>query len=158
MTPSDPRLITMGIGGYFNEPAGVLTQYREAQARQLGTTLFSYHRPQGDAEETGLLGPRSPFWDTLGREIYTEPAPPPDPTWREGLGTIAGFLRDESGAPLDTVEVWLEDRDLVTASDGSGFFAFLHLEPGEYVIEAPGCSVDGASVTVTANGVSWVNH
>jgi uncharacterized lipoprotein YddW (UPF0748 family) len=152
------RVITMGIGGYFNEPANVLTQCREAQARQLGTTLFSYHRPQGDAEETGLLGPRSPFWDTLGREIYTEPAPPPDPTWREGLGTIAGFLRDESGAARDTVEVWLEDTDLVTSSDGSGFFAFLNLEPGEYVIEAPGSSVDGSSVTVTANGVSWVNR
>ncbi|MBN1476969.1 family 10 glycosylhydrolase [Candidatus Sumerlaeota bacterium] len=152
------RIITMGIGGYFNEPEGVLNQYREAQARGLGTTLFSYHRPQGDAEETGLLGPRSPFWDTLGREIYTEPVPPPDPTWREGLGTIAGFLRDENGDPLDTVEVSLMDTDHVTRSDGSGFFAFLNLEPGECVILAPGSTVDGESATVSANEVTWVNR
>jgi uncharacterized lipoprotein YddW (UPF0748 family) len=152
------RIITLGIGGYSNALEGVLNQYREAQVRGLGTTIFSYHRPQGDASETGLLGPASPFWDTLGEEIYTEPVPPPDPTWREGLGTIAGFLRDESGDPLDTVEVWLEGTDLVTDSDGSGFFAFLHLEPGEFAISAPGSEIDGESVTVTADEVIWVNR
>jgi uncharacterized lipoprotein YddW (UPF0748 family) len=152
------RPITVGIGGHFNEPQNVLIQYREAVARGLGTTLFSYHRPMGNAEETGLTGADSPLWDNLARDIYPTTASPPRPTWRAGRGTVAGFLRDGEDNPIDGGEVSLRGVGGSQRSDGNGFFAFLHLEPGDYVISAPGTALDATEVEVKAGSVEWTNR
>lgn len=154
------RPVTLGIGGYFNEPANALLQYRVALDLGLGTSLFSFHQPQGDARETGLTGPASPMWDALSREIYPAPAPAPRPMWRAGLGTVAGFLRDERGEPIDHGRVRLAERDATQHTDGSGFFAFLHLPPGECHIEMfnPDGDVAGeVEAAVRPDAVTWVD-
>jgi hypothetical protein len=152
------RPITIGIGAYFNAPDAVITQCREAQARGLGTSLFSFHRPSGDARDTGLTGSSSPMWARLGQEIYPTPAPPLRPTWRQGLGTVAGHLRDAEGSVMDTAPVNLVGVERETKSDGTGFFAFLNLEPGVYQLSAPGAPADGREVTVRPGEVTWVSR
>ena len=78
------RMLTVGIGGYFNPFKNVLTQYREVGARGLGACLFSYDQPTGEVSDSldQLRGYRSPIWEAIGTEIYPDPAPPPVPDWR----------------------------------------------------------------------------
>jgi uncharacterized lipoprotein YddW (UPF0748 family) len=152
------RPITLGIGGYFNQPEGVMAQYRVSLSLGLGTTLFSYHRPLGTAQEAERFGAASPLWSMLREQIYPSPAPPPRPVWREHLGTLAGVLRDQDENVVDTGPVSLVGTDLQTVSDGTGFFAFLKLSPGTYTISAPGRPIDGREVTVRANAVTWVSE
>nr|ACS83705.1 hypothetical protein WISOIL_0016 [uncultured bacterium AOCefta2] len=64
------RYVTLGIGGYLNTEEDTLTQYREAQKRNLGTSLFSYWRPTRASNQTNQYGPDSPFWEKLGTQIY----------------------------------------------------------------------------------------
>jgi len=153
---SSGRLLTLGIGGHFNPLEAVLAQYREALKRRLGTTLFSYHRPTREASETGRHGFQSLLWEALRREVYPKPAVPPRPVWRERRSAIAGFLKDSSGRDVDGGEVALAGTDLRGHSDGSGFFAFVDLDPGTYRIQAPGTSADGTNVRADTGKVTWV--
>ena len=154
----DGRMLTSGIGGHFNPMADGLAQYREAIDRGLGTCLFSYDRPTQEASDSdgSLKGANSPIWEILGRDIYPEKAPSPIPDWRDQKAFIGGFLKDESGKPIESGEVSLNGTHLKTQSDGSGFFGFYALEPGNYTISAPGTSLDGRDVRTKAGSVSWV--
>ena len=49
---SEGRMVTVGIGGHFNPIENMLTQYREARDRGLGTSLFSYDRPTQQASDS----------------------------------------------------------------------------------------------------------
>jgi uncharacterized lipoprotein YddW (UPF0748 family) len=154
---SSGRFVTIGVGGYSNPQEAVLTQYREALKRGLGTSLFSYDRPTLEASETGPHGFASPLWDALGREIYREYVAPPGPEWRSQRAAIAGFLKDASGKVLDGGDVALSGGTKHrTTSDGSGFFAFVDLTPGTYRLHAPGTAIDGVIVHCSPGKVSWV--
>ncbi len=154
---SSGRLVTIGIGGYFNPHEAVLTQYREALKRELGTSLFSYHRPIKETTETQQYGFASPLWDALGQEIYPETVEPPRPRWRTQCAVLAGFLKDSSGTVVDGGEVVLAGTKQKATSDGSGFFAFVGLKPGTYRLQAPGTSADGLAVSCPAGKVSLIH-
>ncbi len=143
------RLVTLGIGGFFNTEENTLVQYREARKRGLGTALFSYRRPIAEAEKTGEYGAASPFWKRLRSEIYPEDAPTPRPVWRRGRGTIAGRLAGADGA-----RVRLEPGSLEQKTDVSGCFAFLDLAPGEYRVEFPGTERKAVAAVVRAGEVT----
>lgn len=153
---SSGRFVTLGIGGHLNTQEGTLAQYREAQKRGLGTSLFSYHRPIQEASDTGQYGFASPLWDALGREIYREPVAPPRPEWRAQRSTLAGFLKSSSGTVVDGGEVTLVGTNHKVTSDGSGFFVFVDLMPGTYRLQAPGTTADNLNVYCPAGKVSWV--
>lgn len=148
------RQVTLGIGGFFNQPDAALTQYREALRRGLGTCLFSYHRPTAETEATGEFGPSSPFWETLRREIYPEDALPPRPVWRKGRGTIAGFLRDADGRPIDGAAVLVTPGGFRAATDACGFYALLDLAPGTYRVAIPALAYVTANVEVEPDQVA----
>ncbi len=150
------RRLTLGIGGYFNSPEGALAQYQEALGRGLGTSLFSYYRPTRDDSAQGQYGYRSSFWDALGREIYTRPVEPPRPDWRMERAVIAGFLKDGSGKPVDDGEVLLLGTEHWARTDGSGFFAFVDLEPGSYRLHAPGSLPGEKMVEAQVGAVTWI--
>lgn len=151
------RYVTIGIGGYLNSMPEALSQYREALKRNLGTSLFSYHRPIKEASPTGMFGSASPFWEVLGREIYPVWVPPPRPLWRLQYGIIAGILKDSSGRILNGVKVRLKNTPFETTSDGSGFFVFTMLTPGSYTIDAPGAILSQTEVKAHAGKVVLLN-
>jgi uncharacterized lipoprotein YddW (UPF0748 family) len=150
-------IVTLGIGGYLNDLCATLAQYREAQARSLGTSLFSYWRPLRDSAETRQFGPYSPLWDALRSTIYPTHAPLPRPDWRRQIAVIAGIAHSADGTPLDGITVRLTaDRcpDQTTHTDGSGFYAFSRLAAGTYTVSAPGASPATRTVTVKPGDVS----
>ncbi len=151
------RLVTIGIGGYFNSTTDTLTQYREAQKRGLGTSIFSYHRPTREASETQKFGAASPFWEILGNEIYTQILPPARPHWKKEYGLFAGFLKDSSGNPVDGGYVQLEGTTYRTKTDGSGFFTFNLLQPRTYSVEADGSRLHGKEIMVKAGSIAFHN-
>lgn len=155
---TDGRIVTMGIGGYFNPIGDALNQYREALDRNLGTSLFAYDRPTKEAAEGkgDKQGPKSKIWDQLRTEIYPEPIPAPTPDWREHLSMIAGYLLDDTGTPMDHVEVSLENTGYSAYTDGAGFVAFSGLPPGTYRISCPDHAIGGSEVETRAGGVTWI--
>lgn len=155
---TEGRIVTMGIGGYFNPLEDALNQYREAQDRNLGTSLFAYDRPTKEAAEGkgDKQGPESKIWDQLRTEIYPEPIPAPTPEWREHLSMIAGYLLDDTGAPMDHIEVSLENTGYSAYTDGAGFVAFSGLPPGTYRISCPDHAIGGSEIDAKAGEVTWI--
>jgi uncharacterized lipoprotein YddW (UPF0748 family) len=100
----------------------------------------------------GLVTGRSangatPFEDPLVNPIpvFNDGAAIPDFAWKNDpqVGHVKGFIRDESGAPVDTGGVSIERiadgvaaaagrTSLVTQSDGGGFYGGVDLAPGEF--------------------------
>ncbi|MDG2168089.1 MAG: family 10 glycosylhydrolase, partial [Opitutales bacterium] len=159
-TQSESRVITMGIGGYFNPLDDALNQYREATKRNLGTSLFAYDRPTKEAAEGkgDKQGPDSKIWDKLRTEIYPEPISAPTPDWREHLSMIAGYLVDDTGTPMDNVVISLDSTGYSAKTDGSGFVAFTGLPPGTYQLSSPGHEIDGSTIETTAGNVAWITE
>ena len=150
----------VGIGGFFNPQEAALIQYREALQRGMDTSLFSYDRPtQESADYPEQLGnSRSPVWNLIGEVIYPEPVSPPPPRWREEQSSIAGYLMDASGQPLDGREVALQGTSYKTRSDGSGFFAFSGLPPGSYQLSVTDHPLEGATLAALPGIVTWLNR
>ena len=157
---SNGRIVTMGIGGYFNPLEDALVQYREAVDRNLGTSLFAYDRPTQEAADGkgDKQGPQSKIWDQLRSVIYPEPMEPTEPGWREHLSFIAGYMTDENGLALDGVSVVLKGTRISVETDGTGFFAFPGLPPGKYEISCPDSSMDSLSIETAAGSISWLNQ
>ncbi len=153
------RLI-VGIGGYFNSRDDVLVQYRETVERGLDTCLFSYDRPTQEASESSgqLLADRSPIWTMLGEDIYPNPASLPPPDWRDRQSFIAGYLKDSSGKPEAGIPVALKGTTYRVISDGSGFFAFCALPPGNYQLRVADHPLDGKSIDALPGRVTWLDE
>ena len=152
------RLI-VGIGGYFNPRDDVLVQYRETVEKGLGACLFSYDRPTQEASESQgkLQAHRSPIWGTLGEEIYPYPASSPPPDWRGQQSFIAGILKDASGEPIADTEVALQATTYRVNSDGSGFFAFCAIPPGNYHLRVADHPLHGKLIDALPGKVTWLN-
>lgn len=148
------NMITLGIGGFLNSAENTLVQYREAQRRGLGTSLFSYWRPERDADKTKLFGSANPLWDRIGSEIYPTLVPPPRPDWRKNRVTIAvKCVAKSNGQAVDGASVELNGPvSSSERSDGNGWAIFPALPLGRYelVVKAPGIR---QSVDATKPGV-----
>ena len=157
---SDGRIVTLGMGGYFNPLEDTLNQYHEATARKLGTSLFVYDRPTQEASEGkgDKQGAHSRIWERLRTDIYPESMDPPEPSWRDHLSFIAGYLVDSTGKPLDRMEVSLKDTGYSAFTDGSGFIAFTGLPPGSYRIQCSDQTIDGYEITAEAGKVTWITQ
>ena len=150
------QMITLGIGGYFNQVEGALAQYEVARQLRLGTSIFSYHQPTADARSSGQTGPASPFWELLGTRVYPAAVPPPRASWRKESGVIAGYLKDSAGRPLDSVPVELKGAGRSTMTDGSGFFMFSKVAPGAYQLTCPTAPVGIRPVNAVAATVTMI--
>ena len=75
-------------------------------------------------------------------------------------GHLLGFIVDEDGEPFDGAAVRLVDTktgiERSTESDGGGFYGFVDLPPGRYVLHgtADGRQVNAIAVTITAGLVT----
>jgi uncharacterized lipoprotein YddW (UPF0748 family) len=135
-------LITLGIGGFFNTPDNVIAQYREAMRRSLGTSIFSYWRPESGADSSGKCGAQNPLWERLGKEVYQEWCSPPRPEWRREKAVVAVHCvrkNGESVQPVDGTTVTLHGTvERVLRTDGNGWAVFVALPSGRYTVAAEG--------------------
>lgn len=143
--------VSVGIGGYLNTMPETLAQYGEAARRDLGTSVFSYHRPIREAEATRRFGAASPLWAALGAGPHTEPAAHPTAAWRSGHGVLCVRVLSVAGAPADgtTVTLHAGGRARSLATDGSGYAIFMRVPPGACRVAAAGVR-DAPTVVVPA--------
>jgi uncharacterized lipoprotein YddW (UPF0748 family) len=110
------RPAIIGLGAYLNTIDGTLRQARFA--RDAGADGVSFYSLASTSESQ----PANDFF-AASRTLFTPPVPPP--TLVQTDGHLRGFTRPDA-------IVELEPGARVMRSDGSGFFAFVHLAPGRY--------------------------
>lgn len=116
-----------------------------------GISTYAYAEPR-------LGSPRTPdteFFDAIKKEFFSEPAAVPDSPWlsRPTTGLIKGVVA-RGGEPVDGATVTLGNR--TTHTDGTGFYAFNHVPPGNHRVSASMDMTDLGQVTVAvkAGGVA----
>lgn len=77
-------------------------------------------------------------------------------------GVITGYVNDGNNHPLDGARVTLRSSDtpiVIRTANNNGFFAFVGVLPGDYVVEAQRSGFDkcAATFSIHANEVSAVN-
>lgn len=175
------RQNVVGPGIYLNTVEQSLRQARKALSpsaagnRVAGWSGYSYAVPssvantdatQADAERAALTAGLTESDPTGGgAPLFAEPAAVPEMTWKTQptKGQLVGTLAFADGTPLDQARVRLTNLDSgqrVTGrlSDGSGWFGFVDLRPGRWLVEVrPPNGVTGDAsdiVRVTAGGIA----
>ncbi len=135
-----------GIGNYLNSHENTLQQIEIARApspkgnRLVGVNFFSYTATSGNGTEGGARRCEESFYQMLGERAFPEWVPTPPMEWKRNptrghlMGTVL-YARDLSWVDGATVELYrhgMRVRQIQT--DGTGFYAFVHLEPGVYSV------------------------
>jgi uncharacterized lipoprotein YddW (UPF0748 family) len=161
-----------GIGCYLNSWEDTLRQIEMARAsspkgnRLVGVNFFSYAATSGDGTEGGSRRYEEGFYQMLGERAFPEWVPPPPMEWKRHptrghlMGTILA-ARDLSWVDGASVEIYRHGtliRRLQT--DGTGFYAALHLEPGVYrvVVQAEGLPAAQTQTVVITPGLTTALH
>lgn len=165
------RGTVIGPGIYKNDIADSIYQLRQTRdlysgKAAMGAVMYSY----ASTNDQGL--PNSTFYNSLSHTsgydpnptpIYDTPVSVPAMTWKSSptKGHVMGTITDCAGGKLEGVVVSLTgpaSRSMTT--DGTGFFAFIDLNPGSYtvriaadaVVSTPAAVVAGQ---VTAASITW---
>ncbi len=161
----------VGIGNYLNTWENTAEQVRLAREpsprgnRPVGVCFFSYAATSGRGTEDGSNRYEEGFYTFL-RSLFPEwvPTPPMDwkrfPTTGHLMGTLVN-ARDLT--PLDgaTVELYRDGTLYKTlTTDGTGFFAGVHLPPGQYalIIRAEGMPAFSLPSLQITPGITTVFH
>jgi len=145
------RLSPIGLGSYLNTIDGTLEQLRTAREYGAnGLVFYNYHSPSKDQVT------RSDFFSTIRARAYPEWLDVPPLAWKisNPNGTLAGTARS-GGKALDGARISLDQINLETITDGTGFYAFMDVPPGSYQLTVNG-SPAGTS-TVHASGINEFN-
>ena len=98
------------------------------------------------AKDTDNSISRQQYFRRLRNEIFTEPVDLPGRPWKDDpvYGSVIGQITDESGEWVEEAVVTLDGVETMV-TDGTGFYAFFRVDPGEHVvsINAP----DGKTIT-----------
>lgn len=124
------RHAIIGPGIYMNTVRDGFAQIREAIAAGAdGVLLYSY----GGTNRDGV--PRQEYFRMLARDVFTEPVPLPSRPWRDtpNVGAVIGQVTDAEGKWVDGATVTLDGVHTML-TDGTGFFAFFRLLPGEHAV------------------------
>lgn len=161
----------VGIGNYLNTWENTAEQVRLAREpsprgnRPVGVCFFSYAATSGRGTEDGSNRYEEGFYTFL-RTLFPKwvPTPPMDwkrfPTTGHLMGTLVN-ARDLT--PLDgaTVELYRNGTLYKTlTTDGTGFFAGVHLPPGQYtlIIRAEGIPAFSLPALQITPGITTVFH
>ena len=167
------RLAIAGIGAYMNGIEGTLRQGRRARkAGADGILMFAVgdtapwttadnstntavRRNPYSVSTPGKFTPKRPNedfaaamasknarYERASKPIFSQSAAPP-PKLPSQFGGVMGYTHQDGA----TIAIESADVSRTTTTDGSGFFGFLNLAPGEY-------RVDGCAVQVAADRVS----
>lgn len=162
------RYAAIGLGNYLNPIDDTLKQLQrvwqptEHGGQIRGVVLYSYATTNSDAQGKEQKH-NAEFYEALGK-VLGEWVPVPPAMWKEK--PVAGHIK---GTILNAQTLEPEDHTLVTLKgvgqereqyvDGTGFFGFAHLPPGEYTMTAAARSGQKMSlkVKVEAGKVSTRN-
>lgn len=148
------RAATVGVGCWFNTPAQTLSLLQIARSPSkaghwpYGVMLYSYAGTNA-AETLNAAGKRTElqfqeaFYSALGApsrhaEIPPFPTsvPPPPMPWKTApkQAHLKGYVLTPALDPIDgaAVTLWQGGRRYRGVTDGTGFYAFANVPPGEY--------------------------
>jgi uncharacterized lipoprotein YddW (UPF0748 family) len=139
----------IGQGCYLNTVANTLAQMLDVRAMGADGHCQYQYQSTNDGSSTDAQ-----FFSTMKTQLYSSPAPTPLMPWKETptQGILAGTITDaaQPNDPIYGDRIYQATIDLSgpetrsVLSDGTGFYAFLKLTPGQY------------SVTVTKSGFAPV--
>ncbi len=140
-------------GEELNSLSGILTQISATRflPGMDGIATYAYAEPRASSGKI----PDLEFFNTIRRDVFTGWANVPEATWltRPAEGLIKGVV-SKDGLPVDGATVQLGNRS--TRTDGTGFYAFARVQPGNQTVTAQ--NGDGAigtiKVTVQAGKVA----
>ena len=140
-------------GETLNTLDGILAQI--SATRNLpgidGIATYAYAEPRMDS---GRI-PDLDFFRAIRKNVFPDDVPVPEATWltRPTDGLIKGVVA-RGGKPVDGATVTLGNR--TTHTDGTGFYAFARVAPGNHTVSASMGSVElgAVNVAVTAGGVA----
>jgi len=124
------RHAIIGPGAYINTVDDTLAEIRTAAAMGAdGVIVYSWNGTNNERV------PRADFMRRLREEVFTQPVPQAPRPWKESprYGGVIGQCTDAAGAWLDGAQVLL-DGVHAQLTDGTGFFAFLRVDPGRHVV------------------------
>lgn len=152
-------------GSYMNSISNTMTQIGLARtngAKGIGVYRYCYTYA-GDPNTSADDEPD--FYSALTSQVFTEPVSLPDMTWKTSptAGHVKGVIIDTlQGAGVDTAWVSVTPAGggsgYGTYGDGTGFYAYMNLAPGDYDITATkGAFSQTKPVTITAGTISTVD-
>lgn len=161
-----------GIGNYLNTWESTLQQIEIARAPSpkgnhlVGVNFFSYAATSGNGTEGGARRYEEGFYPLLGERAFPEWVPTPPMEWKRNpsrghlMGTVL-YARDLRWVDGATVELYRHGtlvRQMQT--DGTGFYAFVQLEPGIYslMVRAEGLPAAQTQTIVITPGLTTALH
>jgi len=142
-------------GEELNAVDGILTQIRATRSLPGVTGIASYCYAEPRKGSGSRPTPDTEFFNTIRTQVFPDVAPIPQATWltnpRDGL--VKGVVT-RNGKPVDGAIVKLGGRS--THTDGTGFYAFARVTPGNQQVTAEdGSGVIGSrGAAVQAGGVA----
>jgi len=133
-------------GETLNSLQGILAQI--SATRNLpgidGISTYAYAEPRVGSGRV----PDRDFFAAIRKNVFPDNAVPPDATWltRPTQGLIKGVVARD-GKPVDGATVTVAGR--TTHTDGTGFYAFARMDPGNYRVTAQTGSTDLGAVDVS---------
>ncbi|MCX7017637.1 MAG: family 10 glycosylhydrolase [bacterium] len=139
-------------GEGLNSLDGILAQAKATSGMRglAGLSTYCYAETRRGAPQA----PDMQFFQAIRSSLFSGAAKPPDAPWltRPSEGIIKGIVT-RRGKRVDGARVELEGQSTLT--DGTGFYAFARMKPGERTLRASDSSgATAAAVTVTAGGVT----
>ncbi len=155
----------IGQGCYVNTVANTLTQILDVRAMGADGHCQYQYQSTNDGSSTDAA-----FFSSMKTQVYPAPASTPLMPWKETptQGILAGTITDASlpNDPIYGNRIYQATIDLTgpetrsVLSDGTGFYAFLKLTPGQYSITVTKSGFEPVvvgSLTVTAGDVNMTD-
>ena len=136
------RHAIIGPGIYLNTVEDGFEQINMAVEKGAdGVLLYAWN---GWTKDEGVS--RSEYFQRLKNEVFQEPVDLPERPWKDNpvYGSVIGQITDESGEWIEGAVVTLDGVETM-ATDGTGFYAFFRVDPGEHVVSIT--VPDGKTIT-----------
>lgn len=140
-------------GEELNSLSGILTQVRATRnlPGMAGISTYAYAQPRAGSKAI----PDRDFFQSIKSQLFSSPATVPEAAWltRPTQGIVKGVVT-RGGKAVDGARVTLAGRS--TYTDGTGFYAFARVAPGQVNITAEdaGGPIGNATVAVQVGAVA----
>lgn len=152
------RAATLAVGAFLNTPSNTLDLAKinlspaTTGTAPAGILFYCYSQPS--LSETD----KEAFFSSL-TSLFPEPAPFPELSWKKtpttghvkGVVTFGAELAPVDGGMVTLTENGGKKRSLVRPTDGTGFYAFTNLPPGDYTVSVKYQDETGISRQVSLN-------
>jgi uncharacterized lipoprotein YddW (UPF0748 family) len=162
--------VALGHGSYLNTLSNSLVQLRSSRVATSGgnaahgVALYSYAVPGTNVTFTQLTNAltKPSTQDTNPIPLFTNAVATPVMSWKATptLGHLKGIVTLAGSNELDGAVVSIfGPASAARTNDATGFYGFVHLQPGNYAVTASfsNCIARTTNVTIEAGAVQTVN-